>query len=297
QKEYGLDPEQMSRMKVILVTHSMGGLVARALTQLHGYERVLGVVHGVQPATGSSTIYHHMRCGYEGIAQVVLGRNAGEVTAVVANSAGALELAPSAEYREGRPWLFLCDAQGQVLKDIDGKPRAYPQNQNPYEEIYKSSTWYGLVPEQNAQYLDLSNTENKKKNPRVIFEKKIDAIADFHNELATAGYHVETYIHYGADDSRHSWRDLIWKGDPTPLETPGATLNDDENGTYNSWFRRGLPTIVQGPLEAGNPLDASGSGGDETVPTDSGQAPALAGVKASFRHGSKGKGQANTKRG
>ncbi|MBN0624011.1 hypothetical protein JTM26_33410, partial [Pseudomonas aeruginosa] len=161
-----------------------------------------GVVHGVQPATGSSTIYHHMRCGYEGIAQVVLGRNAGEVTAVVANSAGALELAPSAEYREGRPWLFLCDAQGQVLKDIDGKPRAYPQNQDPYEEIYKSSTWYGLVPEQNAQYLDLSNTENKKKNPRVIFEKKIDAIADFHNELATAGYHVETYVHYGADDSR-----------------------------------------------------------------------------------------------
>ncbi len=237
QKEYGLDPGQVSRMKVILVTHSMGGLVARALTQLHGYERVLGVVHGVQPATGSSTIYHHMRCGYEGIAQVVLGRNAGEVTAVVANSAGALELAPSAEYREGRPWLFLCDAQGQVLKDIDGKPRAYPQNQDPYEEIYK------------------------------------------------------------ADDSRHSWRDLIWKGDPTPLETPGATLNDDENGTYNSWFRRGLPTIVQGPLETGNPLDASGSGGDETVPTDSGQAPALAGVKASFRHGSKGKGQANTKRG
>ena len=138
----------------------MGGLVARALTQLHGYERVLGVVHGVQPATGSSTIYHHMRCGYEGIAQVVLGRNAGEVTAVVANSAGALELAPSAEYREGRPWLFLCDAQGQVLKDIDGKPRAYPQNQDPYEEIYKSSTWYGLVPEQNAQYLDMSD---KKK--------------------------------------------------------------------------------------------------------------------------------------
>lgn len=40
QKEYGLDPGQVSRMKVILVTHSMGGLVARALTQLHGYERV-----------------------------------------------------------------------------------------------------------------------------------------------------------------------------------------------------------------------------------------------------------------
>ncbi|MBT9309349.1 esterase/lipase family protein [Pseudomonas aeruginosa] len=298
QKECGLDPEQVRRMKVILVTHSMGGLVARALTQLHGYECVLGVVHGVQPATGSSTIYHHMRCGYEGIAQVVLGRNAGEVTAIVANSAGALELAPSAEYREGRPWLFLCDAQGQVLKDIDGKPRAYPQNQDPYEEIYKNTTWYGLVPEQNSQYLDMSDKkEGLRVGPRDNFEDLIDSIANFHGELSAAGYHSETYAHYGADDSRHSWRDLIWKGDPTPLETPGATLNDDENGTYNSWFRRGLPTIVQGPLETGNPLDASGSGGDETVPTDSGQAPALAGAKASFRHGSKGKGQANTKRG
>lgn len=116
QKEYDLDPEQMSRMKVILVTHSMGGLVARALTQLHGYERVLGVVHGVQPATGSSTIYHHMRCGYEGIAQVVLGRNAGEVTAVVANSAGALELAPSAEYREGRPGCFCATRKARYSR-------------------------------------------------------------------------------------------------------------------------------------------------------------------------------------
>lgn len=59
----------------------------------------------------------------------------------------------------------------------------------------------------------------------------------------------------------------------------------------------GLAHHSAGSAGDGNPLDASGSGGDETVPTDSGQAPALAGVKASFRHGSKGKGQANTKRG
>lgn len=44
-------------MKVTLVTHSMGGLqAARALTQLHGCERVLGVVYNMQPATGSSTL-------------------------------------------------------------------------------------------------------------------------------------------------------------------------------------------------------------------------------------------------
>lgn len=149
-----------------------------------------------------------MRCGYEAVTQVVLGRNAGEVTAVVAGPAGALE-SFSAEYQR-RPWLFLCDAQGQVLMYRWKAFGLIRRTRILMEEIYKSSTWYGLVPEQNAQYLDLSNTKNKKKIPGYL-RRKIDAIADFHNGSATAGYHVETYVHYGADDSRHSWRDLIWK--------------------------------------------------------------------------------------
>ncbi|NBF06979.1 hypothetical protein GV819_32455 [Pseudomonas sp. Fl5BN2] len=294
----GVSPEQADKMKVILVTHSMGGLVARCLTQLHGYERVLGVVHGVQPSIGSSVIYHHLRCGYEGMASVILGANAGEVTAVVANAPGALELAPSNEYREGRPWLFVCDAQGQIIKDIDGKPRAYPQDQDPYEEIYKSTAWYGLVPEQNTQYLDMSDSSKAGKSPRVLFEERIEAVAEFHRELAASGYHPETYAHYAADDDRHSWRDMIWQGDPAPLEAPGSTLKDDETGSYSSWFRRGLPTIVP-RLESWtvSEEDRSGSGGDGTVPTDSGQAHKKAGIKASFRQGGKGWGQYNTEQG
>ncbi|MDP4573499.1 esterase/lipase family protein [Pseudomonas sp. BNK-6] len=295
-----VSPEQADQMKVILVTHSMGGLVARSLTQLHGYKRVLGVVHGVQPSIGSSAIYHHMRCGYEGIASIILGYNAGEVTAVVANAPGALELTPSNEYREGRPWLFLCDAQGQVIKDMEGKPRAYPQNQDPYEEIYKSTAWYGLVPEQNTQYLDMSDetSTNTEKSPRHEFRKRIDAVAVFHRELTAASYHPETYAHYAADDDRHSWRNMIWQGDPTPLEAPGSALKDDETGSYSSWFRRGLPAIVP-TLEnwTNKEEDQSGSGGDGTVPTDSGQAHKKAGIKASFRQGSKGAGQYNTEKG
>ncbi|WP_447776729.1 esterase/lipase family protein [Pseudomonas chlororaphis] len=297
----GVDPEQLARTKVILVTHSMGGLVARSLTQLHRYERVLGVVHGVLPALGSSAIYHHMRCGYEGVAQVVLGANAGEVTAVVANAPGALELTPSAEYRGGRPWLFLCDAQGQVMKDIDGNPRAYPQHGDPYEEIYKSSAWYGLVPEQNVKYLDMSSSEttNGRVDLRARFNNRINFVAKFHRELAAAGYYPETYAHYGADDSpdRHSWRDMIWQGDSTSLDSSGSTVKDDENGSYNGWFRRGLPAVVEGPLRFAVTQESFGSGGDGTVPTDSGLAPGKAGIKASFRQGSKGVGQYNTDKG
>ena len=300
-QEHGaVSADQAQKMKVILVTHSMGGLVARALTQLHGYERVMGVVNGVQPAVGSSAIYHHMRCGYEGIGQIVLGANAGEVTSVVANSAGALELMPTAEYRGGNPWLFVCDAQGQIIRDVEGRSRAYPQNKDPYEEIYKSSAWYGLVPEQNTQYLDMSGKENKNKTPRREFNQQIDNVFIFHGDLMTAGYHPETYAHYAADDApdRHSWRDMIWQGNPALLEAPNSTFKDDENGSYNGWFQRDLPAVVSNlilPTTQG--AETSGSGGDGTVPTDSGQAPGQGGIKASFRHGNKGRGRLNTDKG
>ena len=40
--------------KVILITHSMGGLVARAASELwQGRSKILGIIHGVQPVTGA----------------------------------------------------------------------------------------------------------------------------------------------------------------------------------------------------------------------------------------------------
>ncbi|PWF47573.1 hypothetical protein BHT19_0028240, partial [[Kluyvera] intestini] len=48
--------------QVILVTHSMGGLVARACVQLpEMQERILGVVHGVMPALGAPATYKRIR--------------------------------------------------------------------------------------------------------------------------------------------------------------------------------------------------------------------------------------------
>lgn len=52
--------------KVIIVTHSMGGLVARSACVLHGAEgKVLGVIHGVQPSVGSPAAYWRMKAGFE----------------------------------------------------------------------------------------------------------------------------------------------------------------------------------------------------------------------------------------
>lgn len=92
--------------KVILVTHSMGGLVSRAITEIHRYDKVLGVVHGVMPATGAPTTYKVARSGYDLPESVILGRDAGEVIAVMAVAPGAMELLPTADYNNGKPWLY-----------------------------------------------------------------------------------------------------------------------------------------------------------------------------------------------
>jgi len=52
--------------KAILVTHSMGGLVARwACEQEGARDKVFGVVHGVQPAVGAAAAYWRMKAGFE----------------------------------------------------------------------------------------------------------------------------------------------------------------------------------------------------------------------------------------
>ncbi|WP_392560235.1 lipase family alpha/beta hydrolase [Orbus mooreae] len=86
--------------KVILITHSMGGLVARYYTQvLGGSTKVYGVINGVQPSTGAVAAYTRMKRGTEvnstfigkiedGIMENVLGKDAAEMTAVCAQAPG-----------------------------------------------------------------------------------------------------------------------------------------------------------------------------------------------------------------
>lgn len=269
--------------KVILVTHSMGGLVARALTELHGYDKVLGVIHGVMPATGAPLFYQRMRAGYEGPEQIVLGRNAGEVTAVVANAPGALGLAPSFDHDSGRPWLFFKDARGNQQRS------ALPSAKNPYQDIYKSSLWYGLVPASNSRFLNMSRVGNAQEGLRKRFELVIDAVRSFH--LGISGkYHVNSYSHYGADSSRHSWQTVLWEGGIVP--STGDGFYDDRNGRYVRQVVEPYSDSVYS--EVGLRLKPhSTTGGDGTVPETSGVAPGASGVAASFRHGNQGRGSRN----
>jgi pimeloyl-ACP methyl ester carboxylesterase len=267
--------------KVILVTHSMGGLVARAIAHIHNYPSVLGVVHGVMPATGAPATYHHARCGYDGVSSVILGRNAREVVPVMCNSPGALELIPSADYKGGQPWLKLGGANHEApqLPKVDV-----------YEEIYKSREWYGLVPAHNEKLLDPANLADKKPGEEVSrdkpdsiatqFDKRIDKVKEFH-EAISKKYPSPAYAHYGADTGERSWETVHWKG-PTIGEIASQQIGkDDHNGSLSLGGGKSSTSLQFG--EASQP-------GDGTVPTVSGEAPGLAGTIASFRQGDQGKG-------
>lgn len=198
--------------KVIIVTHSMGGLVARAL--IHPKmgnlnEKVLGIVHGVMPAIGAGAAYKRMRCGFEdpglismsplsSVTAKVLGNFGPEVTAVLGNAPGGLELLPSQGY--GNDWLRVTQ-KGKILKSL-------PKNGDPYEEIYKlRNKWFGLIRE---EWINPAAKRSKSSFQNTC--EHLDKAKAFHNEIAHT-YHALSYAHYGADPNRAAWHSVVWELD------------------------------------------------------------------------------------
>lgn len=255
--------------KAIILTHSMGGLVARMAIAMHGGAELMhGVFHSVQPATGAPVAAKRFRTGggnEGGLSSFVngslLGRDAKEFTAVVANAPGPLELVPMPDYNNGAPWWVFARLDGSTLME-------FPQSQDPYNDIYINPKWYGLVPDDS--FLD----------PAGIVKKRLDEIGragtvkdNFVKTMQTAVarqsaikgiYHGTTYVAYSngalpsksrTDAARPSieqglkreelltWGTVIWKGnvppDVTEEELRAATfLHDSHTGKVRVYLER-----------------------------------------------------------
>lgn len=248
--------------KVIIVTHSMAGLTARALVHPdYGNlkDQVLGIVHGVMPAIGAAAGYRRMRAGFEGgdTTSWVLGNEGDEVTAVLANAPGGLELLPTEAYGNG--WLKITH-KGRTLK-------ALPEKGDPYSEIYMlKDKWYGLIKE---EWINPAGQRHAgfKRTVNVYLPK----VRDFHRAIANT-YHDLTYAHYGADRERRAFRNVVWE-----IEDRASFANeidklyiakDDKQGTIRLQheFNRGRD-VLDKPFQARilPPADP----GDQTVPLHS----------------------------
>ena len=205
------NPDKKTRMceRVILVTHSMGGLVARSACQQLGEDadkKVLGVIHGVQPATGSPAAYWRMKAGFErpqggpnksawydwrsypkkmlkhtvtnSIGACVLGTDGKEVTALLCNMPGGLQLLPNKEYTDNngsKSWLNLPAKDGHIF--------TLPKN-DPYREIYRLEDGpHRMV---NPEWLDPGKKTDDTPGVKTPWEKYCNYLKEaekFHDNL------------------------------------------------------------------------------------------------------------------
>lgn len=232
--------------KVILVTHSMGGLVARHYSEkLGGKEKILGVVHGVIPALGAASAYQRMKMGMGqsgvkgSVANKILGQDAEEMTAVLSQSPGPLQLLPGSEYGTG--WLKIND---------NGKEYSLPKS-DPYKEIYTvRGKWWGLCDER------LINPNNSSLDSRQLeqdWNSFTDSLKDdvepFIENLRGA-YHLNTHLFCGVGINTHS--DVLWENvrryrgvDYNEVDTLSGRLEFPESKKINSGRSRRVYSEIE----------------------------------------------------
>jgi pimeloyl-ACP methyl ester carboxylesterase len=287
--------------KVIIVTHSMGGLVGRACAQIPGMaDRILGIVHGVMPAIGAPATYKRIRAGFESAEQVILGRNAADCTAIMANAPGPLELLPTAQYKtksgQGtRHWLRAS----YTAVNAEGQPQEQDVllgDGDPYADIYlnNSENWWKLVKEELIDPAGREEMEKAKREGKELVGEDGDlsdfpkfvknmALAEELHDLINDKYHANTYAYYAADPKQLAWNEVHWKSDDSVGgDLKAALLSDDDcNGTVTLSFKDKSKYRFQ--------IQKAKGPGDGTVPEESGAAPTPHVVQI-FRHEGKEKG-------
>ncbi|MNQ92643.1 Alpha/beta hydrolase family protein [compost metagenome] len=189
---------------VILLTHSMGGLVARRFAQQYP-ELVQGIVHSVQPSVGAATAYRRVRAGWEDfLGALGLGGTGKKIMPIFANAAGPLELLPNRRYGAG--WLRAESNHGDSLFQL---PAA-----NPYSEIYlETQAWWRLM---DPLWIDPADDDPPRGTPGPSvalawknYKKKVEDAESFHDKLGDY-YHPNTYATYGGDEGKRAFNTITW---------------------------------------------------------------------------------------
>ncbi|MEG0043111.1 MAG: hypothetical protein RR763_15665, partial [Massilia sp.] len=292
---------------VILVTHSMGGLVARACARLSegagGASDIAGIVHAVMPALGAPVAYRRMACGTEagnftngplanfaasGFADIA-GDTSAKTMPVMAVAPGLLQLLPNHLYPA--PWLVIKTLRGvnahEDLRDMVSLPDG-----NPYDMYRDMTSWHRMI---DPALADPAQRYAKLHGGPV--KKILDAINEaerFHRQVlgvegkggkSTPYYHRHSYAFYGADKTLKAYGKIRWVA-RMPSTSP-AVLTTANVRAAKLVADGGKGSADTREVETANgvrlrfvlwPQDEQG---DETVPLQSG-AGAAAHVRGAF---------------
>ncbi|MDL2357788.1 MAG: hypothetical protein QFF03_21250 [Pseudomonadota bacterium] len=272
--------------QVILVTHSMGGLVARACAKRIP-DKILGVVHGVMPALGAPVCYRRIACGTEtsnpnnlayGVGNLAMakfadiaGRTTADTSAIMATAAGPLELLPNNQYP--KPWLYATFENGE------GKRLAHLNlpSGNVYDMYRDTTSWYRMI---DPALADPAEKFADKAEVAKKIKKAIDQAERFHTTVLGDYYHPNSYAFYGGDAGHLSFGTCRWHAakmtsPPAPAVLASGTVvsRDDEDAGRTVKFSDGATIHFTHSVQDGP--------GDGTVPQQSGMGPAK-GVKQIF---------------
>lgn len=241
-------------LKPVVITHSMGGLVARAYAKHFGGDSAcFAMIHGAMPTHGSPAAYKRMRKGFEGAASVVLGFNGAEVTAVLANAPGGLQLLPNQFHRTAdgsRQWLFA-----------DGEP-PLPAT-DPYGEIYRNrEKWWRLV---NADWVNPGTVEGYE-----LFRRELRKAQKFHTDLGEY-FHPYTTMFWSGEHlcwDRVEITAINTNSGPGPIiyryeYTEVAPQSAEGDGTVHAGSGSYVPVVVESVsehIEDGDELDFTHEG-------------------------------------
>jgi hypothetical protein len=274
--------------KVILVTHSMGGIVARSASELHGAQaKILGIVHGVQPVTGAPAAYWRMKAGFEGLGPTsrILGNAGPNVTPVLGNIPGGLQLLPNKNHRANNgnhEWLTVTE-NGNTLLAL---PKA-----DPYEEIYRvkaevqpkpgetpsTNLYWGLVdpdlldpggtssaaaPSSNPLDASRAATAAGAMDPWSQYLSLLQAAEDFHDQIGMKA-HPHTLCLHGSGLSTADVIELRvtsnWvRSDPYPKR--------GFRGFFTNADGKDMQAVLQDPAGDGDKTVAASSGGALDAP-------------------------------
>lgn len=267
--------------RVILVTHSMGGLVARACAKRIP-DRIAGVIHGAMPALGAPAAYRRMSCGTEAqdfagrFVAKILGATTYDTTPVLATSPGALELLPTHLYPGSWLHVRVVHAPGPAGGPETAIDYLHLPNEaapNPYDLYRDLRPWYRLVDP------ELADPAGKfRKSPGGVAEEirtAIDTAERFHRECLGDYYHPNTYAFYGSDAGQPAFGHVRWLGRKETGQGTALTPANIKNAKLSGREPGGVRLVDVDPVCSlsfkPEPPDARG---DRTVPFQSGAGPA-----------------------
>ncbi|TFW34619.1 esterase/lipase family protein [Massilia horti] len=263
--------------EVIIVTHSMGGLVARALLHCDYGNllndktvKVLGIYHNVMPTMGAGSAYKRMRFGFREKAGIlaeteakILGINGKHATAILANTPAPLELLPGAAY--GKDWLKVIDESGKTLWSWPGN------NESALDSIYLKSddAWWRLV---NPNWVNPAKVKEKNGGGLQKVRSRLKAAAAFLQSIENTYHPDNCYASFCASRERLTYGEVVFKSQdflwqpvadtgrkPLPPPETWKPLADDAKGKL---------TVQAGERKLFLLLQPPSAAGDETVPSE-----------------------------